>query len=56
MFILVGGNGFLGRHFSELLERRGQPAIVVSRNPNRPFIERFAPSLRVMDAAEFASP
>jgi len=55
MIVLVGASSFLGRHTCELLERHGQPAIVVSRNPNRQFLERFAPSLRVMDAAEFAS-
>lgn len=55
MIVLVGASSFLGRHTCELLERHGQPAIVVSGNPNRQFLERFAPSLRIMDAAEFAS-
>ena len=56
MIVLVGANSFLGRHTCELLERRGEPGVVVSRTPDRCFFERFAPSLRVMDAVEFASP
>src|SRR6476660_3036961 len=56
MIILVGANGFLGRHTCELLERRGQPAIIVSRNSDRRFLDRFAPSLKVMGMTEFASP
>ena len=56
MIVLVGANGTLGRHTSELLERRGRRGVVVSRSPHRLFLERFAPSLKVMDAAEFASP
>ena len=56
MIVLVGANGFLGRHTSELLERRGRRGVVVSRAPDRRFLERFAPSLKVMDATEFASP
>ena len=56
MIILVGANGFLARHTCELLERRGEAAIAVSRNSDPRFCERFAPSVRYMDAAEFASP
>jgi len=55
MIILVGANGFLGRHCCELLERQRQPALAVSRNPDLDFFGRFAPSLRVMDLATFAS-
>jgi UDP-glucose 4-epimerase len=55
MIILLGANGFLGRHTAELLGRRGQRAIAVSRAPDRGFFERLAPSLKVMTAAEFAS-
>jgi UDP-glucose 4-epimerase len=54
MIILIGGNGFLGRHLCELLERRGEPAWVVSRSPDKLFLERFAPSLRAMSTDEFA--
>ena len=55
MIILIGANGFLGRHIAELLESQGQPAIAVSRNPDRDFFARFAPSLHVMNAVDFAS-
>lgn len=55
MLVLVGANGFLGRHTCELLERRGEPAIAVSRKPDPKFFERFAPSVTCMSAAEFAS-
>jgi UDP-glucose 4-epimerase len=55
MIILLGANGFLGRHTAELLGRRGQRAIAVSRAPDRGFFEGFAPSIKVMNAAEFAS-
>jgi UDP-glucose 4-epimerase len=55
MIVLIGANGFLGRHTCELLERRGESAIAVSRNPDAKFFRRCAPSLQVMNAAEFAS-
>jgi len=55
MIILVGANGFLGRHTAELLERQGRPAIAVSRNPDRDLFKRFTPSLQAMNAVDFAS-
>src|SRR5215469_4107217 len=55
MIILIGANGFLGRHTAELLERQGRSAIAVSRNPDRDFFRRFTPSLQIMNAADFAS-
>ena len=55
MIILVGANGFLGRHTCEFLERQDEPAIVVSRNPDRHFLARFSPSLSAMTTREFAS-
>ena len=55
MLTLVGGNGFLARHTCELFQRNHQPALVVSRDPDGRFLERFAPSLEVMSAGEFAS-
>ncbi len=55
MIILVGGNGFLGRHLCEFLDRRRESALVVSRNPDKLFLEKFAPSLGTMTATEFAS-
>jgi UDP-glucose 4-epimerase len=55
MIILVGANGFLGRHVCELLEQNGAPAIAVSRNLDLAFFEHFAPSLRVMGVSDFAS-
>jgi len=56
MILLVGANGFLGRHTAQLLARRGQQAIAVSRAPDRDFFKRHAPTVKVMTAAEFASP
>jgi len=32
MFIVIGGRGFLGRHFRDLLRLRGERALVVSRS------------------------
>jgi UDP-glucose 4-epimerase len=55
MIIVMGGSGFLGRHLCELLERRGERALIVSRNPDRAFLQRFAPSLSAMDSATFAA-
>jgi UDP-glucose 4-epimerase len=55
MIVVVGANGFLGRHMCELLEQKHAPAVAVSRNPDRAFFEKFAPSLRVMDAVDFSS-
>jgi len=55
MIILIGANGFLGRHTAELLERQGRPAIAVSRNPDRDFFKRFTPLLQTMNAVDFAS-
>jgi UDP-glucose 4-epimerase len=56
MIIVIGAGGFLGRHLGELLEHRGERALVVSRRPDRTFLQHFAPSLTSMDAATFASP
>ena len=55
MIVLVGANGFLGRHVSELLERKAIPAVAVSRLPDHAFFERFAPSIRVIASSDFAS-
>ena len=55
MIIVVGANGFLGRHVCEFLERHKEPAVAVSRQPDFGFLERCAPSLRAMTAAEFTS-
>jgi len=55
MILVIGANGFLGRHTTQLLERQGHPAIAVSRNPDWDFFKRFTPSLQVMNAADFAS-
>lgn len=55
MIILFGANGFLGRHTCELLARRGEQAIAVSRKPDPGFFAQFAPSVRCMEADEFDS-
>jgi UDP-glucose 4-epimerase len=55
MIVVVGANGFLGRHFCEFLESRREPAVAVSRQPDAAFFERFAPSLRTMTPAALAS-
>ena len=54
MIVLVGANGFLGRLVCELVEENHTPAVAVSKNSDYAFFERFAPSLRVMDASDFA--
>jgi UDP-glucose 4-epimerase len=53
MLLLVGANGFLGRHMCELVERRGERAVAVVRRPDRWFFDHFAPSLEVVDASQF---
>jgi UDP-glucose 4-epimerase len=55
MIILFGAGGFLGRHTCELLARRGEQAIAVSRRPDPRFFEKLAPSIRYMETDEFAS-
>ena len=55
MIILFGANGFLGRHTCELLGRRGEQALAVSRKPDPGFFAQFAPSVHYMDADEFFS-
>jgi UDP-glucose 4-epimerase len=44
MLVLVGGNGFLGRHLTVRAHEAGIPAGVVSRTPDSQFIATYAPS------------
>jgi UDP-glucose 4-epimerase len=55
MIILMGANGFLGRHTAELLVRQGQTGLAVSRAPDRDFFERLAPAIKTMTTVEFAT-
>ena len=55
MIVLIGANCFLAKHLCEFLERSGRTTVVVSRKHDRRFLDRFAPSLRRMEATEFAS-
>ncbi|MGH6824147.1 MAG: NAD-dependent epimerase/dehydratase family protein [Methyloceanibacter sp.] len=55
MIILLGANGFLGRHTCELLARRGAEAVAVSQKPDPRFFAQFASSVRYMEAHSFAS-
>lgn len=40
---VLGGTGFLGRHFCERIQARGQSATTISRNPDRAFLYARAP-------------
>ncbi|MEQ8857248.1 MAG: NAD-dependent epimerase/dehydratase family protein [Pseudomonadales bacterium] len=48
--VLVGGTGFIGRHVCEALHLRRVPAVTISYTPHVPFLRRFAPSLRAVEA------
>jgi UDP-glucose 4-epimerase len=54
MIVIIGGNGFIGRHLSCLAHRQGVPFTVVSRRPDQDFLDDHAPSGRSMSADAFA--
>lgn len=35
MFIIIGGNGFIGRHLRDLLLAKGEKSVIISREPTR---------------------
>lgn len=56
MLVIVGGNGFIGRHLSVLSDKCGVPATVVSPNPDPQFLATNAPSISSLSLAEFNGP
>lgn len=54
MILLIGGNGFIGRHFAALLHERGVAAAVVTRRPDRAGEEYGGRTVPVVDAEAFA--
>lgn len=55
MIVLIGGTGFLGKHLCELLHKKGVTAVTFSRNPDREFLAKYAPSIaayRLVDGLE----
>jgi UDP-glucose 4-epimerase len=53
LLVLMGGNGFLGRHTAAMARAMAISACVVSRNPDVGFFEQHAPGTRVLDMAAF---
>ncbi|MCB1378166.1 MAG: NAD-dependent epimerase/dehydratase family protein [Alphaproteobacteria bacterium] len=53
--IIIGGNGFLGRHLCRHLHELGRTATIVSRTSDREFLDNYAPEMRLMTAVDFAS-
>ena len=52
--LIFGGTGFLGKHLCAMLHSRGYSGVtVVSRNPDKEFLERFAPSVNCVRLADF---
>ena len=52
MLIIVGGSGFIGRHFRTLLAAKGEGSIIVSRDPELARLWSF-PGEVFVDAGEF---
>ncbi|HEX9906305.1 MAG TPA: NAD-dependent epimerase/dehydratase family protein [Propylenella sp.] len=55
MLVLLGGNGFIGRHLTVRAHERGIEAVVVARTPEPRFLEVNAPSARSMSLQAFQS-
>ena len=53
MIVLIGGNGFIGRHVTILADQRGIPVTVVATTPNHDFLAAHAPSAGALFALEF---
>jgi UDP-glucose 4-epimerase len=53
MLVLVGGNGFIGRHLTVRAHEAGISAVVVSRTPDLQFIAAHAPSAISLPLADF---
>ena len=52
MFIIVGGNGFIGRHFRDLLRAKGEKSVIISREPTRA-VQWSTPGETFVSASEF---
>ena len=53
MLVLVGGNGFLGRHLTVRAHEAAIPTVVVSRNPDSQFLTTYAPSAASLPLDDF---
>ncbi len=53
LIIVIGGNGFLGRHFSIHAASRGATATIVSPNPDGQFLQQHAPTLTSLSLNSF---
>lgn len=53
MLVLIGGNGFIGRHVTVLAHCRSLPALVVGRAPDAAFLREHAPSATAMALADY---
>jgi UDP-glucose 4-epimerase len=54
MILLIGGNGFIGRHFAALLHERGMAVAVVTRHADRVRPAYGGRTVPVVDAEAFA--
>jgi UDP-glucose 4-epimerase len=53
MLVLIGGNGFVGRHLTIEAVRRGLDVTVVAPRPDEAFLAKYAPSARSLDLDAF---
>ena len=53
VIVLIGGNGFIGRHTTFMAERTGVPVTVVDFAPDLPMLEKHAPGAVAMTAVDF---
>lgn len=53
---IYGGTGFVGRHLCQAFSERGIAAASISRNPDRAFLARFAPSVEGIALNDSALP
>lgn len=56
MIVIVGSDGFIGRHLTVEAVHRGIALTLVSRSFDRDFLDAFAPRAAAITATEFASP
>ncbi len=53
MILIVGGTGFIGRNLILMLQKDEMPQRVVSRRPDRAFLQDHAPGTEAITAQEF---